>query len=73
MTTKNPFEVRSDILALAKSYMDRQMELNLEFSKKLMEANKITVEQAKEMFESSYSTKAWLDLADTLNKFVSKQ
>lgn len=33
MNTKNPFEIRSDVLRMAKDYMDRQQEIASEFAK----------------------------------------
>jgi hypothetical protein len=33
--SKNPFELRSDMLSLAKSYMDKQVAMNIEYAEKL--------------------------------------
>jgi len=38
MSNKNPFEIRTDVLAMAKDYMDKQYELNLEMARKMNEA-----------------------------------
>ena len=35
MSNKNPFEIRQEILELAKDYMDKQWEMNLEFTKSM--------------------------------------
>ena len=40
MTNKNPFEIRADILAMAKDYMDKQVELNTTLFSQMVEAGK---------------------------------
>lgn len=40
---KNPFEIRSDILAMAKDYMDKQYQLNLEMTQKMIETGKASM------------------------------
>ena len=43
MSNKNPFEIRTDVLAMAKDYMDKQYQLNLEVTQKMIEAGKATI------------------------------
>lgn len=50
MTNKNPFEIRADILAMAKDYMDKQVELNITLFTQMMEAGKKTVEDVPQMY-----------------------
>ena len=38
MANKNPFEIRSEILQLAKEYMDKQREMHQEYTEKMIEA-----------------------------------
>jgi arginine utilization protein RocB len=35
--TKNPFEIRADVLELAKEYMDKQVQMNIDYTKKMQE------------------------------------
>lgn len=64
MSNKNPFEIRSDILAMAKDYMDKQYQLNLEMTQKMIEAGQksfedlptlYTVEELQEKAKEMYS------------------
>ena len=48
MANKNPFEIRSEMLQLAKDYMDQQYHMNREFAEKMFEAGKVTMEQWQE-------------------------
>ena len=37
MSNKNPFEIRTDLLSMAKDYLDKQQELAWEFQKQAIE------------------------------------
>lgn len=50
MTNKNPFEIRADVLAMAKDYMDKQVELNTALFTQLMETGKKTIEEYPKMY-----------------------
>jgi hypothetical protein len=50
MSNKNPFEIRADILAMAKDYMDKQVELNTALFTQMMEAGKKTIEDVPQMY-----------------------
>lgn len=74
---KNPFEIRTDILQMAKDYMDSQYQLNVEYSKKMIEES---LKQGKEVTESVqkfapdlYTIDDWLKNAQKLYGFVSKK
>lgn len=45
MSNKNPFEIRSEVLGMAKDYLDKQYAMNVEFTKKLFEQGKKTAEE----------------------------
>ena len=64
MSSKNPFEIRSDILALAKDYMDKQHQLNMEITQKMVDAGQksfadlptlYTIEELQEKAKELYS------------------
>jgi hypothetical protein len=55
MTTKNPFEIRAEVLQLAKDYMDQQYHMNLNFMQKAMEEGRKTFEEYQEAAKM-YST-----------------
>lgn len=74
--SKNAYELRSDILAMAKDYMDKQVELNIEYSRQL---ERLGEGMAKTLYPSlakiynptfQVTVKDWLDVAHNLYKFV---
>lgn len=77
MSNKNPFELRTDILAMAKDYMDRQQEINMQFAQRAydvaLEAGKVTAETWKEFMPSQYSITDLTKKAAELYSFVSKK
>ena len=50
MSNKNPFEIRADVLAMAKDYMDKQSELNRTLYEQMVEAGKKTFEDIAQMY-----------------------
>ena len=45
MSNKNPFEIRAEMLQMAKDYMDQQHHMNVEFTKQLWEQGKKSIEE----------------------------
>lgn len=72
MANKNPFEIRADMLKLAKDYMDQQIEINQEFWKAQYEANKASVEQLQEACQM-YTMEELMEKAKEMYSFVSKK
>jgi len=62
MSTKNPFEIRSDMLKLAKDYLDQQYHMNMQFAEKAYEAGQKTLEEMHEATKS-YTTEELLTKA----------
>jgi len=46
---KNPFEIRAEMIQLAKEYMDKQQEMNIQFAKDMFEQGKMQMEQFKKL------------------------
>lgn len=69
MSNKNPFEIRTEILTLAKDYMDRQYNLNLEITQKLIEEGKKTLEDLPKL----YSAEDLMEKAKEFYSFVEKK
>ena len=65
--SKNPFEIRSDILAMAKDYMDKQSELNMALFNQMVEAGKKSIEECPKM----YSMEDLQEKAKEMYSFVS--
>ena len=72
MSNKNPFEIRSDMLALAKDYMDQQYQMNVSFAEKALEAGKKSIEEVQDMYKM-YSVEDLMEKAKEMYSFVSKK
>jgi Tfp pilus assembly protein PilF len=72
MTTKNPFEIRAEILQLAKDYMDQSYHVNLNFMQKAMEEGRKTFEEYQEAAKM-YSTDDLMKKAQEMYSFVAKK
>ena len=69
---KNPFEIRAEMLQLAKEYMDQQYHINIQFAERLMEQNKLTADHFKDAYKM-YSMDELMEKAKELYGFVSKK
>jgi hypothetical protein len=72
MAHKNPFEIRAEMLQLAKDYMDQQYHMNIQFAEKMMEQGKKTAEELKEMYKM-YTMEELMEKAKEMYSFVSKK
>jgi hypothetical protein len=70
MTSKNPFEIRAEMLQLAKDYMDQQYNMNIQFAEKMIDQNKKTAEELKELYKM-YSIEELMEKAKQMYSFVS--
>ena len=77
MSNKNPFELRTDILAMAKDYMDQQYHMNTEFARKAFDeavaTQKVTVDSWKTHVPEMYTIEDMMKKAQELYGFVSKK
>jgi len=69
---KNPFEIRTDMLAMAKDYMDQQYHMNISFAEKALELNKKSIEEVQDMYKM-YSIDELMEKAKEMYSFVSKK
>ena len=72
MSNKNPFEIRAEMLQMAKDYMDRQWEMNYNFTEKLFEEGKKTAEEVQKAM-TPYSSEELMKKAQEFYSFVSKK
>ena len=70
MTGKNPFQIRAEVLELAKDYMDTQYKLNLEYSQKLKELNSMQKDEYLAAFKP-YTFDELMEKAKEMYTFVS--
>lgn len=66
---KSGYEIRMDMLYLAKDYMDQQYNLQLEYAQKMIEAGKATLNDLPKM----YDIKELQEKAMELYSFVQKK
>ena len=72
MSNKNPFEIRAEMLHMAKDYMDRQWEMNVQFTQQLFEQGDLTVGEMNEALEP-YKMIDLMAKAQEFYGFVSKK
>jgi len=72
MSNKNPFEIRADMVQLAKEYMDKQWEANMDLMNNMYDQGKATIEQMQEAYQP-YSVKDMMEKAQEMYSFVSKK
>ena len=70
MSNKNPFEIRSEMLTLAKEYMDQTYHMNVQFAERMMEEGKMQLEEFQKQTEM-YSVQEMMDKAKEMYSFVS--
>jgi len=72
--SKNPFEIRAEMLKLAKDYMDQQYHMNIQFYENLIAEGKKTREEIeanlKEVYKM-YSMEELMEKAKEMYSFVS--
>ena len=77
MSNKNPFELRTEILQMAKDYLDQQYHINMDFARRAFEeavqAGKVTAENYKTFVPAMYSLDELTKKAQELYGFVSKK
>lgn len=75
--TKSPFELRMDMLAMAKEILEKQFEINKEFAMKSWELAVDTANKAKESMPAMPAVPKYptydeiVELAKKMNSFVS--
>lgn len=74
MANKNPFEIRAEMLQLAKEYLDQQYHMNIQFYENMIvegkRARKDIEENLKEAYKM-YSTEDLMAKAKEMYSFVS--
>lgn len=72
MSNKNPFEIRQEVLGMAKDYMDRAWEMNMELAQRLYTNSRISAEEFADSMKP-YSLDSLMEKAEEMYKFVSKK
>lgn len=70
MANKNPFEIRAEMLNLAKEYMDDQHKLNMRFMEKMVEEGNKSINDLQSVYQM-YSMDELMAKAKEMYSFVS--
>ena len=76
MSNKNPFEIRAEMLQLAKEYMDQQYHMNIQFYENMIAEGKKVREDIQDQLKDAYkmySTDELMEKAKEMYSFVSKK
>ena len=76
MSNKNPFEIRAEMLQLAKDYMDQQYHMNIQFYENMIVEGKKAREEVEEQLKEAYkmySMDELMEKAKELYGFVAKK
>lgn len=69
MSNKNPFEIRAEMLQLAKDYMDQQYHMNVQLANDMFEQGKKTYEEVQAAYKM-YSIEELMAKAKEMYSFV---
>jgi hypothetical protein len=72
MSNKNPFEIRQEVLQMAKDYMDQQYHMNVEFTRQMVEQNQKTASELLQAM-TPYTTEELMKKASEFYAFVAPQ
>lgn len=70
MSNKNPFEIRAEMLSMAKDYMDQQYQMNVSFMEKAMEEGKKSFEEYQQTVTNMYSMDELMEKAKEMYSFI---
>lgn len=75
--SKNPFEIRTEMLQMAKDYLDQQWHVSMDFYRAILEESikqgKCTVDQWEKFMPKQYSLEELTKKAQELYSFVEKK
>ena len=74
MSNKNPFEIRAEMLQLAKEYLDQQYHMNIQFYENMVaegEKTRVDIEDKLKEAYNMYSTEDLMAKAKEMYSFVS--
>lgn len=67
---KNPFEIRAEVLQLAKEYMDQQVQMNIKYAERMMEQGQKSMNEMMGLYQM-YSMDDLMAKAKEMYSFVS--
>jgi len=72
MTQKNPFEIRAEMLQMAKDYMDQQYKMNIQLATDMYDQGQKNMTELQDAYKM-YSVEDMMSKAKEMYSFVSKK
>jgi hypothetical protein len=72
MTQKNPFEIRAEMLQMAKDYMDQQYKMNIQLATDMYDQGQKNMVELQDAYKM-YSVEDMMEKAKEMYSFVSKK
>ena len=72
MTHKNPFEIRTEMLQMAKDYMDQQYQMNIQLATDMYDQGQKNMIELQDAYKM-YSVEDMMEKAKEMYSFVSKK
>mgnify|MGYP000169447443 FL=1 len=72
MTQKNPFEIRAEMLQMAKDYMDQQYKMNIQLATDMYDQGQKNMVELQDAYKM-YSVEDMMAKAKEMYSFVSKK
>ena len=72
MTHKNPFEIRTEMLQMAKDYMDQQYKMNIQLATDMYDQGQKNMIELQDAYKM-YSVEDMMEKAKEMYSFVSKK
>lgn len=70
MSNKNPFEIRTEVLEMAKDYLDKKTQMDIEYTTKMFQVGQKTAEELRKAM-TPYTMDELMEKAREMYSFVS--
>ena len=71
MSNKNPFEIRAEMIKLAKDYMDQQYHMNIQFYENMVAEGRKAREEVEEQLKDAYNMYTMEELMEKAKEMYS--
>ncbi len=71
--SKNPYEVRLDLLSMAKDMLDKQYQMSTDLAWKTLETNKELYAEAEKYLPKMFTSEEIINQAEKLQEFIDKK
>ena len=71
--SKSPYEVRLDLLQMAKDMLDKQYQMSMDIAWKTIETNKEMYKDAEKYMPKMFTSEEIINQAEKLQEFINKK